>query len=702
MLTFRERIDGYHDVEDQFIDYLRRRAERGFRRREREREALKTLDDFKQYRERMRANFLRAIGGLPEERTDLDAHTTGTLDRGAYVIEKVVYHSLPGFPVTANFYLPKQRSGKIPAVLFVCGHSKEAKAHANYQKVCIDLASDGFAVLAVDPPGQGERMQFIDEKTGAERVAWGTTEHSYAGLQYYMSGGSIARQFVWDGMRGADYLRSRAEVDPARIGVTGNSGGGTQTTFLMVADPGFAAAMPCTFVMDYETYMKTGQSQDGEQNLYASFAEGPDHDDYLTAMAPKPVRVGIAAYDFFPIEGALAAVEKAKRAFALFGNGAESKLDFAIAPTTHTYGAVLRQAAVNFFRKALRGKEESFVTGDPETLPPAELNATATGQVLSAFPGCKTISALLRKEIQTECSLSPRKEEPQALREALADILGIGAKVQDGDASWAGEPRRRAIYPRVIADEVVAGYRTEKIFFFTEPDVCATAILIHPRTGTASGTDVFLFVEGTDAIPAQRARLVQALEAGRRAFVFDVRGVGGVNTRGVGRYSVNLPTEFKLGCDAMKMKISTLGLRVFDVLRGLDYLRGRPDAGSVALHGVGAAGAWAQYAAALDPDVQALTVEEMPLSYRAIAETRYYDATMVDFRSTAWGILRVADVVDLLGALAPRAVTFVRPLSPQGTPLDAAAVDAEFIRPAEDVGLIGPKAGGWRPVFRAL
>ncbi|MCZ7649237.1 MAG: acetylxylan esterase [Planctomycetota bacterium] len=703
MLTFGPRVDGYYDVEDQLIHYLRRRAEAAFRRREREREALTSIEAFEARRAQLRETFLKAIGGLPSKRAPLNAKVAGTLDRGAYEIEKILYESLPNFPVTANLYVPKSRRGAKPgpAVLFVCGHAEEAKAYPKYQQVCIDLALDGFVVLAVDPPGQGERFQFIDESTGEQRVRWGTTEHSYAGFQYYMAGMSIARQFVWDGSRGIDYLVERPEVDAKKIGVTGNSGGGTQSVFLMLAEPRLAAAMPCTFVMDYESYLKTGQPQDGEQNHWAGFADGPDHDEYLSAMAPRPVRVGLAAYDFFPIEGSLAAIERARKAFALYG--AEKHLDYAVAPTTHQYSPKLREAAVNFFRRALRGEEETFKTQEPEPLPQKDLWVTEHGQVLRSVAECHTVSSLLRKEIQLELPLSPRVQEPEALRADLAGVLGIGAGQPDGEAQWKGAPRERVIYPRVIQEANVHGYRCEKLFFFAEPDVVLTAILCHPRREErAAGAELLLLPEGTAQIPQERSRLIALLERNRRVCVLDVRGIGAVRSRGIGRAAETHGTEWKLGCDAMKLRISTLGLRVFDVLRGFDYLRSRFDAGEVAVSGVGIAGAWALYAAVLEPRLAALSLEGMPLSFRFAAEDRFYDPEQVNFLTCAWGILRVGDVVDMLPALKPRPVRIDRPMSPRGRPLTTEEVGIEFLNPATEIGLIGEKASGWTPAITGL
>ena len=173
-----------------------------------------------------------------------------------------------------------------------------------YQAVCVDLAANGFVVLAVDPPGQGERFSIFRYGKGGADYRRLHNGAYYAGLQFTLGGASIGRHFIWDVMRGIDYLETRPEVDPMRIGLTGNSGGGTQSCLLMMSEPRFAASVPCTFIMTLESYMKTGQAAGQRANCPGCFANGPDHDDYITAMAPKPVLVGAAAYDYFPIEGA--------------------------------------------------------------------------------------------------------------------------------------------------------------------------------------------------------------------------------------------------------------------------------------------------------------------------------------------------------------------------------------------------------------
>ena len=167
MRTFGPNVNNYHDVSDQMIDNLRRRAEAHFRWQEVEKAELTSIAAFEEHRKRVRDHFMTAIGDLPEERTPLNVQCTGSLDRGGFTIEKLIYESLPEFYVTAALYVPKGIESPQPAVVFVHGHSDLGKSYPTYQAVCVDLAANGFVVLAVDPPGQGERFQYFDSEKGS-------------------------------------------------------------------------------------------------------------------------------------------------------------------------------------------------------------------------------------------------------------------------------------------------------------------------------------------------------------------------------------------------------------------------------------------------------------------------------------------------------------------------------------------------------
>ncbi|MBI3947622.1 MAG: acetylxylan esterase [Armatimonadetes bacterium] len=654
MLTFKRSLDGYHSASGEMAADLRRRATVRFREREREKAALTTRADFEAYRDRVRERFLEAIGGLPEERTPLRATCTGTIDRGSFTIEKTLYQSQPEFYVTASLYVPKSLARPAPAVLFVIGHTDLGKAYFEEQTLCASLAENGFVALLMDPIGQGERFQYWDPATQQRLIGGCTTEHTHSGLQHVLTGGSVARNFIWDGIRSVDYLCSRPEVDPARIAVTGNSGGGTQSCFLMLAEPRLAAAAPCTFVTSLETYLKTGQPQDGEQIVRGAIAFGPDHDDYLRAMAPKPVIVGAAAYDFFPIEGTIESVQRARAAWALYG--AEERLALSISPVRHTYPAPMREAVVRFFLKHLVGTDSGYRAIERDILTEEALYVTPTGKVLDAFPNSRTVFDLGRERMAARGKERAPLSPPER-RSRLAAILGVPGG------------RYRTIYPRVIHEETVDGYPCEKIYFFSAPEIAAAAVMIHPPAGeTVAQTDLVLLEHGTNDIPAERPRLERLLAAGHRLLVFDARATGAVAPE-----LTTPPTgnEYRLASDAMMLGISTLGLRVFDVLRGYDYLLTRPDvdAARIGLVGVGTGAILGYLAAALEPGFSDLHFAGMLASYRSLVETRLYNRDRFGLQWMAWGLLPDCDLPELGACLAPRPTCFEAPCDARGEPV---------------------------------
>ena len=227
------------------------------------------------------------------EKTPLNPRTTGVVERDRYVIEKVVFESRPGFLVTANLYLPKGRRGPAPGVVGTCGHSNNGKAGETYQSFAQGLARLGYVCLLFDPIGQGERLQYVG--AGMPKVGSGTGEHLYAGNQQFLVGEFVGSWRAWDGIRALDYLLTRPEVDKRHIGITGNSGGGTMTTWLCGLESRWTMAAPSCFVTTFRRNMENELPADTEQCPPRALALGLDHADFIAAMAPEaghPARQG--------------------------------------------------------------------------------------------------------------------------------------------------------------------------------------------------------------------------------------------------------------------------------------------------------------------------------------------------------------------------------------------------------------------------
>ncbi|TYL37943.1 hypothetical protein CV102_14580 [Natronococcus pandeyae] len=663
MDQFSENVDGYYDVENQLPRYLRRLAEPQFEREDERREAIDSVSAADAHRERVREYFFEAIGGLPEKKTDLNATRTGRLEYDGYAVETVIFESLPGFHVTTNVYVPDGASADDPrpAVLFVCGHAATAKTAGGYQQGCIDLVRNGFVVLAMDPIGQGERHQFYDPETGSipesddsrDYPRTNTLEHSYLARQCTFAGANVARYFVWDGIRALDYLESRPEVDADRLGVTGNSGGGMQTSYLMLADDRIAAAAPCCFITSKEAYMKTGQGQDGEQIVHRAIERGPRYDDFLLAFAPKPALIGAAQSDFLCIEGTHQSYERASRVYDLYGE--DDALELAVADSTHGFGPELREATVNWFRQQLLGEPPTFETGDPVTEDEERLVCTDDGEVRAAFPDGRTVVDLNReyvRETAPEAGTAPTVDDPGAyarrLRERLVDRFDL-------------ERDRPGLHPRTIETESEGDVTWEKVFFLSEREVVVTAVVVTAEEAAGEEPLVLLLEEGTDEIEDRRDEIASLARDHGTVVVADPRGVGGVRSRTVntrqqngGGYDDYHGTVNKLAADALMLGTSLLALQTFDVLRAVEYLRSRlggDEDGDVAIEGRGPWGIHALLAAVVDPSIRTVSaVDPLPSFY----EQATTEEIPVDHRLNVHGIVGEFDVPQLLPALADR------------------------------------------------
>src|SRR2546425_5303440 len=292
-------------------------------------DGVRSVEEAERHKARVRAKILQLIGGLPDYDGSLNARVTGRIERPRYVIEKVVFESLPGLLVAANLYRPRQ-PGKYPGVLLPLGHWDEGKAAM--QRIAINLALKGFVALAYDPLGQGERLQAYDRRLGRSLGAGSTEQHFLAGAQSLLAGESFARYRIWDGKRALDYLLSRPEVDTDKIGCTGCSGGGTLTTYLSALDSRIKVAAPACYMNTYRLLF-TGPTGDSEQSIPGFLAAGLDLADYVELFAPKPWLIVSTVGDFFPVEGARHTYQEASDWYALYG--AKDKIAWAIGPGGH-------------------------------------------------------------------------------------------------------------------------------------------------------------------------------------------------------------------------------------------------------------------------------------------------------------------------------------------------------------------------------
>jgi dienelactone hydrolase len=323
----------------------------------------------------VRTRILALIGGLPEYRGALNARVTKTTRRDGFAIDHVIFESLPGYFVTANLYRP-EGAGRHPAVLMSMGHWDSGKAAG--QLLSSNLARKGFVVLAYDPVGQGERQQAFDRRIGRSLIGGPTEQHFSNGAAAILMGQSVARYFIHDGMRAIDYLVSRPEVDADRIGATGCSGGGTQTTYIAALDPRVKVAAVACYMNSFRTLF-AGSVGDSEQSVPGFLAAGLDQSDYVELFAPRPWLITSTEEDFFTPAGARQVFDEAQHWYGVFD--AQDRVKWVVGPGGHGTPLVVREAIYDWMIRWLaEGKgdaREEAVT----LLTDHDLQVTPDGQV---------------------------------------------------------------------------------------------------------------------------------------------------------------------------------------------------------------------------------------------------------------------------------------------------------------------------------
>jgi dienelactone hydrolase len=333
-------------------------------------DGAKTRDEWEKKLPRLRREYLDMLGLWPlPERTPLKATVTGTLEHEGVVIEKLHYQSRPGLYVTANLYRPKDPKGKLPAILYVCGHSFKGRDgnKTAFQDHGLWFANHGYVCLIVDTlqlgeiPGIHHGTYGIREKQPVEvRMWWQALGYTPAGVE------------CLNGMRGIDYLISRPEADAERIGVTGISGGGASTIWIAAADERVKVAVPVSGMSDLESYV-TNKVINGHCDcmfLVNTFAW--EWTTIAALIAPRPLLFANSDNDtIFPMDGNRRVIARLRQVYKMYDK--PDLVDDYISKGGHDYRPDLRIAVFKWFNKHLKNETGEVKDADYKILPGKEL-----------------------------------------------------------------------------------------------------------------------------------------------------------------------------------------------------------------------------------------------------------------------------------------------------------------------------------------
>ncbi|MHB0876890.1 MAG: alpha/beta hydrolase family protein [Anaerolineae bacterium] len=590
---------------------------------------LKTAAHWRQRQQAVRRRLDRIVGPFPE-RTPLNATVTGVVQKRGYRIEKLVFESLPRYYVTGCVFVPDGLAGRAPAILNPIGHTDIAFRGRLYQQLILNLVAKGFVVLAYDPAGQGERLQYFDPETGGSRIGWSVREHFYAGDQCFLAGSSLARYVTWDGMRAIDYLQSRDDVDPARIGVTGISRGGTRTAYIAACDERVAAASPCCYITGFRRLLESIGPQDAEQVLAGSVAAGIDHADLLEVMAPKPVLIAAATRDFFSIQGARETYAEARRAYEALG--APANLEMVEGDLEHGYRRVIREATYGFFQRSL-GLPGDASEVEVDYLTMEELTVTPTGQLATSLGG--------------ETVFSRNRAEAARLPAAKGDAREAAARL-------SGYREPEAVESVFIGRHNHEGFALEQYQVAGEGDYRLPLTVAVPNEGDGR---VALFIHAFGRKNGLNLGLTAwLLGRGIAVALADVGGIGELaGPRGWPAY--------REAYTALLMGRSVVGVQAGDIVRLVCALTQRSGARRGELVAVADREMCPAmlHAAAFEPTIARVALVRPLVSYRSVVDSRYY---LVGSPAMVPGALTAYDLPDLMASLAPRPLLLANAVDP--------------------------------------
>jgi cephalosporin-C deacetylase-like acetyl esterase/pimeloyl-ACP methyl ester carboxylesterase len=631
---------------------------------------LKTLPEWQDRQQHLQAKLREVVGPFPA-RTPLKARKVKTIKKADFTVEHIVFESQPGFYVTSSLFLPAsyKSPGKLPAILFCSGHSPAGYRALPYQHEILNYVKKGFVVFAFDPVGQGERFQYLDEFREELKMQSPTKQHSYPGVQAFLTGSSLAKYMIWDGMRAVDYLLTRKEVDPKRIGITGRSGGGTQSAYLAAMDERIHAAAPEAYITSFARLLQTIGPQDAEQNLNQAIAQGLDHADFLAVRAPKPALVVATTNDIFSIQGVRETVREVERIYEAYGKKDHLKLVEDLGG--HQSTRLNREQKYAFFQRHLQhpGSPEDL---EVEILQPEEITVTATGQVLTSLGG-ESVFSLNRKEAQQVAQKlqGPRKDLathlPQAV-EAARQLSGYRSPGEVGAPVYAGKVVRK-------------DYIIEKYFLAGEGDYVIPYLLFVPKTSN-SQTLLYLHPAGKRAEADSTGEVAQFVRKGYTVLVPDLIGTGEMGPGSFRGDSYFESVSYNHWFFSVLTGQSIVGLRAADIVRLTRLLQQSHPGMEVSAVAKGTMGSALLHAAAFHPRFRKLVLVEPLSSYQALVEEHSYSLDYV--HHAVPGALQAYDLPDLASSLAPAQLVLVNPQRGNASPQDpqGLARDTDLIRQA--------------------
>jgi dienelactone hydrolase len=607
---------------------------------------IKSLDNWQAKRPQYVEEYFYMLGLSPRpEKTPLDVKITGTLEGEGYVVDMLHYQSRPKLYVTANLYRPaKVKDGeKLPAVLYVCGHSGRGRNgnKTAFQSHGIWFARHGYVCLVVDTLQLGEIAATHHGTYNLGRWWWHSRGYTPAGVE------------AWNGVRGIDYLVSRGDVDSSRIAVTGISGGGAATFWVAAADERVTVAVPVSGMADLESYIPN-RVINGHCDcmfLYNTFRWPWTRIAGL--VAPRPMLFANSDHDpIFPMDANDRIINRLERLYSTYG--ASDRVDALVSVGGHAYRKDIRQAAFRFINAHLKG--------DARPIDDSEIDVVSEG----SQPGRYPIEPEKLRVFKSDGDI-PADQLNTKIDESFVPIASVPApeagKFEEWKKPLVEELKRVSFgyFPESIpaADSLRGQTVDQRGVSVMQSEKGVEFTLVNPALIKARKyKSVLIVVLNENEAGTTPDWISQHKLAGPDDFVFccEPRGIGDT------KWTTKNPPNYVARSHVLLGRTVDTG-RVWDLIavaksltlvpppavvpRPKEQEKFRDDL-QVRVAGSGAAGLLAAYAAILCPQISEVTVVSPPHTHMDSAAPQFLN------------VLRVCDVPDALGLIAPRKLNIVQ------------------------------------------
>ena len=432
--------------------------------------AITSRDQWEEQRGELRIQLFDMLGLWPQPlRGDLKATITGQVERAGVIVERLHFQSVPGLYVTANYYRPANATGRLPTILYLCGHGRVAidgvsyGNKVNYQHHGCWFAQHGYNCLTIDTLQLGE-IEGVHHGTYRQgRWWWISRGYTPAGVE------------AWNAIRALDYLETRPDVDTARLGVTGRSGGGAYSWWLAALDDRPACIAPVAGITDLEDHVVDDCIEGHCDCMYMVNRFGWDFATLACLAAPRPLLLCNTDSDrIFPLGGVERIHARLRQLYDSYG--AADKLGLLVSPGPHADTQELQLGVFRWMNRHLRQDEAPIATVAEKLFTPAEL------KVFAELP-VDELNTTIDETFVPAAQAGAPPASLEAWDEQRDQLLTELEESSFGATSSSPAP----LDPRVVVDKTAGGIRLRAIEFTSEANLRFTVFAISNANDSSSG-----------------------------------------------------------------------------------------------------------------------------------------------------------------------------------------------------------------------